>query len=276
MDLKKTGDYIAQRRKGLDMTQKQLADRLGVTDKAVSRWETGKGFPDAAFWEPLAQALEITVTELVNGEDTQPQTAARQADDAVLSAMRYTKRMGAAVSATLMAAGGVFFTLAPLVASGVPTAALWAVAACLFYGAVLQFWGAWPSRRVSQAIAAGALLGALVLECLPGSAVLVFAGPEGSTLEYCACFDFILLWGNAHFAPFLAAALTAVTAVLMAVLLIGKKEKLRNPIFVCTVVAAALMVLPLLLGAKWLTVTGFLTAVLLGLSAMLQARANDI
>ena len=50
------------------MTQKQLAEKLGCTDKAVSRWETGKGLPDMSFLIPLSRELNISVNELLNGE----------------------------------------------------------------------------------------------------------------------------------------------------------------------------------------------------------------
>ena len=55
MDEKRLGNFIAQRRKALGMTQKDLAKQLHVTDKAVSKWETGKGFPDLKIMEPLAE-----------------------------------------------------------------------------------------------------------------------------------------------------------------------------------------------------------------------------
>lgn len=68
MDNQKTGALIRRLRKERNMTQKDLADRLHVTDRAVSKWERGVGAPDLALLEPLAQALGITVTELLAGE----------------------------------------------------------------------------------------------------------------------------------------------------------------------------------------------------------------
>lgn len=65
MDNKQFGSFIAQLRKEQNMTQKDLADRLNVTDKAVSKWETGKGFPDVKLLEPLAQALGVSLVELI-------------------------------------------------------------------------------------------------------------------------------------------------------------------------------------------------------------------
>ena len=68
MDNIRFGQFIAQRRKELGMTQKDLADKLCVTDKAVSKWETGKGFPDVKLLEALAQTLEVSLVELIRGE----------------------------------------------------------------------------------------------------------------------------------------------------------------------------------------------------------------
>ena len=61
MDTRKTGQLIAARRKELGLTQKQLAGQLNVSDRAVSKWERGAGFPDIALLEPLADALGLTV-----------------------------------------------------------------------------------------------------------------------------------------------------------------------------------------------------------------------
>ena len=72
MDEKRLGNFIAQRRKSLDMTQKDLASKLHVTDKAVSKWETGKGFPDLKMMEPLADALQVTLYELMEGQTADP------------------------------------------------------------------------------------------------------------------------------------------------------------------------------------------------------------
>ena len=57
MDAKKTGTFIGMLRRQMGLTQAELAERIGVTDKAVSRWETGKGFPDLSLLQPLAAEL---------------------------------------------------------------------------------------------------------------------------------------------------------------------------------------------------------------------------
>lgn len=76
MNPEKTGAFIAELRKQKNMTQKDLAKKLGVTDKAISRWETGKGYPDIESLPALASALSVSLNELLNGEPiVQEQTA---------------------------------------------------------------------------------------------------------------------------------------------------------------------------------------------------------
>ena len=66
-----TGNTIKHLREGRKMTQTELAQQLGVSDKTVSKWETGKGLPDISLLQPLAQALGISVIELMNGSPIQ-------------------------------------------------------------------------------------------------------------------------------------------------------------------------------------------------------------
>ena len=68
MDAEKFGSFIQARRKELGLKQTDVAEKLYVTPKAVSRWERGVGFPDIRLLEPLAQTLEITLVELMHGE----------------------------------------------------------------------------------------------------------------------------------------------------------------------------------------------------------------
>ena len=68
MDNYVTGATIKRLREKKEMTQSELADKIGVTAKAVSKWETAKGLPDISLIEPLAAALGASVTELMSGE----------------------------------------------------------------------------------------------------------------------------------------------------------------------------------------------------------------
>lgn len=68
MDQVKIGQFIGICRREKNLTQRQLADLVGVSDKAVSKWETGRGLPEASSMTPLCEALGINVNELLRGE----------------------------------------------------------------------------------------------------------------------------------------------------------------------------------------------------------------
>ena len=72
MNYEKTGKLIQELRKEKGLTQMSLADKLGVTDRAVSKWERGKSFPDVSMLRPLAGALGISVSELLDGNLRSP------------------------------------------------------------------------------------------------------------------------------------------------------------------------------------------------------------
>ena len=78
MDNIQFGHFVAQLRKEQNLTQKELADRLHVTDKAVSKWETGKGFPDLKLLEPLAQVLNVSLVELLQESAPPPPPSPRR------------------------------------------------------------------------------------------------------------------------------------------------------------------------------------------------------
>lgn len=68
MEQVKIGKFIAECRKNKNMTQAQLAEKLNITDRAISKWETGKGMPDSSIMLELCDELDITVNELLSGE----------------------------------------------------------------------------------------------------------------------------------------------------------------------------------------------------------------
>ena len=68
MNQEKTGAFIAKRRKELNLTQKELAEKLGITDRAVSKWENGRCMPDLSLLQPLSRILKVSVNDLLSGE----------------------------------------------------------------------------------------------------------------------------------------------------------------------------------------------------------------
>ena len=85
MNLQMTGKLIANARKECGYTQKELAAKLSISDRTVSKWERGVGFPDVSLLEPLADSLNITVSEIVMGEKSDSEISA-MSDDEILKA----------------------------------------------------------------------------------------------------------------------------------------------------------------------------------------------
>lgn len=124
MDMMQFGMFIAQLRKEQQMTQKELADRLNVTDKAVSKWETGKGFPDVKLMEPLAQVLGVSLVELIQGARSQKDCltmdeAGTLASQAMDQSQRITARRYLRLLRWMLVLMGIVFALRPLGLLGV-------------------------------------------------------------------------------------------------------------------------------------------------------------
>lgn len=91
MDASKLGERINQRRKELNLTQKELASKIGVSDRAVSKWETGRGFPDISLMDEIAKALDLEVADLFMDEKTIK--GERTMKDLVNDTIDYAKNM---------------------------------------------------------------------------------------------------------------------------------------------------------------------------------------
>ena len=76
-----TGQFISRVRTEKGMTQKELAQKVGVTDKAVSKWETGRGMPDISSLDALCNALDVSVNELLSGEVLPPEFYEKKAEE---------------------------------------------------------------------------------------------------------------------------------------------------------------------------------------------------
>ena len=90
MEQIKSGKFIAELRKSHGMTQLQLAEKLGVSDKTVSRWECGKGMPELSILMPLCEVLEINVNELLSGEFLTQESYSQKAEENMLNLIQET------------------------------------------------------------------------------------------------------------------------------------------------------------------------------------------
>lgn len=92
MDFIKIGKYIARKRKELGMTQKQLAEKLGMSDKSVSKWERGICFPDVSVYSELCMALGINLNEFLAGEDIARENLAQHSGENFTGVETQSKR----------------------------------------------------------------------------------------------------------------------------------------------------------------------------------------
>lgn len=88
MDQIKIGRFIAETRKAKNITQKQLAETLSISDKTVSKWECGKGLPEVSLMLPLCNALDITVNDLLSGAKISQTNYQKKAEENMMNLMK--------------------------------------------------------------------------------------------------------------------------------------------------------------------------------------------
>lgn len=170
MDIRKIGSFIQAMRKEHGITQKELGEKVGVTDKAVSKWERGLSFPDITLLPTIALALGVSVDEIINGQRNRADAVdAAAVSEVVGKTMEYTKRsytkQSKKVAVTIMAC-----------------AALFAAVVCLIVNVAVQ-------RTVSWALYP---IGGLALLLLPVFTALFSSKHK---LEYAVLVLFALLCG---------------------------------------------------------------------------------
>lgn len=92
MDLVKIGKYIAGKRKAMGMTQKQLAEKLNMSDKSVSKWERGICLPDVSVYMELCEILGISINEFLAGEDIDAENVEKKSEDNIIQVTKDSKK----------------------------------------------------------------------------------------------------------------------------------------------------------------------------------------
>lgn len=117
MDTVITGRFISELRKEKGLTQAELAERLNVTDKAVSKWETGRSAPDVSLLIPLSEILEVTVTEILKGERISTEILPEASNEVIVKAIKEKKKIN---KRYIMIAGIILLVLICLAALSYP------------------------------------------------------------------------------------------------------------------------------------------------------------
>lgn len=126
MDQIRIGKFIAAERKRKGYTQKQLAEILGISDKTVSKWECGNGFPEVSLLPPLCTELNISVNELLVGERVSEEDYRRKAEENMLELVKESQESKKKMILSAMVAGLAVIAALPLfIVSGVLEMETW-------------------------------------------------------------------------------------------------------------------------------------------------------
>lgn len=108
------GKFIAEERKRKGYTQKQLSEKLGISDKTVSKWETGNGFPEVSLLLPLCNELDITVNELLSGERVSEEDYRKKAEENMVNLVKEAQESKKKIILSAMVAMLVIVAAVPL------------------------------------------------------------------------------------------------------------------------------------------------------------------
>jgi transcriptional regulator with XRE-family HTH domain/DNA-directed RNA polymerase subunit RPC12/RpoP len=142
MDQIKIGRFIADERKRKGYTQKQLSERFGISDKTISKWERGNGFPEVSLLLPLCAALEITVNELLSGERVSEEEYRRKAEENMVNLVKEAQESKKKIILSAMVAGLTLIAAIPLfLLAGALALETWLRILLIVTGAVVVFGG---------------------------------------------------------------------------------------------------------------------------------------
>ena len=151
MDQQQIGSFIRQCRESGGLTQQQLADKLGVTNKAVSKWERGRSMPDVALFEPLCRELGISLSELLAGRRIREEERPAVAEQLLAESISSKKLIGLQAFLMLNSVIGVLLALSPLLLRlEAPFSWIFSAAGLLECGVVIYFDLALPGKETRR------------------------------------------------------------------------------------------------------------------------------
>ncbi len=138
MDQIKIGKFIADERKRKGYTQKQLSEKLKISDKTISKWERGNGFPEVSLLLPLCNELEITVNELLSGERVSEEDYRKKAEENMVNLVREAQESKKKIILSIMVAGLTIIAAVPLfLLSGLLAVEIWTRILLIVIGVVV-------------------------------------------------------------------------------------------------------------------------------------------
>ena len=142
MDQIKIGKFIAEERKAKKYTQRELADKLSISDKTISKWERGNGFPEVSLLLPLCNELEITVNELLSGERLQEMDYKKKAEENMVNLVKEAQESKKKIIMSAMVGVLVIVAAVPLfVVAGMFEMQVWTRVLLMGIGFVIMVMG---------------------------------------------------------------------------------------------------------------------------------------
>ena len=142
MDQIKIGKFIAEERKRKKYTQRELADKIGISDKTISKWERGNGFPEVSLLLPLCNELGISVNELLSGERLQEEDYKKKAEENMVNLVKETQESKKKIILSAVVAGLVIVAAMPLfILAGVIEMEVWIRVLLLVIGFIIMVVG---------------------------------------------------------------------------------------------------------------------------------------
>lgn len=281
MDIKKIGFFISVLRKQKGYTQKDLAEKLMVTDKAISRWETGKGLPETSILKHLSEILGVTVGELLSGERIDEEHMKEKNDEVILDSLKYSRRMFKKLINIVLILIGCGFILFPFYKGAGNS--YYVLGVFFIFLAILRIFFDRREMKIknsSKAMYSFILLSqviALILEVFPDTLMLPFASGPNQWVTKTFSYFSLTPFGYAEFSPLLTGVLTIVVIVLSAVSLMDVKKtwKLQNADFIIAFIALVFSIFHLIkYGTAYMSFPSYAISALLLFSAVLQAVVN--
>lgn len=142
MDQIRIGRFIAEERKRKGYTQRQLSEKLGISDKTVSKWERGNGFPEVSLLLPLCGELDISVNELLSGKRVSEEDYRKKAEENMINLVKETQENKKKIILSAMVAGLTLVAAVPLfILSGALIIETWLRIILIVLGAVVMVTG---------------------------------------------------------------------------------------------------------------------------------------
>ncbi|MDQ2086226.1 helix-turn-helix transcriptional regulator [Herbivorax sp. ANBcel31] len=291
MDVKKIGRFIFELRKEKGYTQKNLAEKLKVTDKAVSRLEKGKDVINVLVLENLSKIFDVSVSEILSGERMEKENRVEKTDRIILDTLDKSNKMRSNMINGIYIAVGIILLIGPLFTRSKLFLNMLSFTHMFF---LIPFGMVFITKAIQQIVyenrgkklnvskktmyigALACQVTALILELLPSAFKSGFFGIPDHFIVTSSYFSIGHI-GYGYFPPFLTGVMT-ILIILLSVINVIKKfsaVKIQNALLTCSTIATLLAhISGVFLGMRYVTMIGCIISILLLISTVLLVFAN--